>query len=125
MLVSTPADNTRVDAASDTGRVFSVYRGVADPTTRATSGGRGVPVRTSDLIGPEDRPGAAQACAAGLAGCPTGGRTPRLALRPAPIVLLDGGVSMRWQATPMRDTVAGERIAMYWLARVGPDTVDR
>ena len=125
VLVSTPVAAARVDAVSDTGRVFSVYRGVADPTAGAISADRGVAVRASDLVGPEDRPGAAQACAAGLAGCPTGGRTPRLALRPAPIVLLDGGVSMRWQATPMRDTVAGERIAMYWLARVGPDTVDR
>jgi beta-lactamase regulating signal transducer with metallopeptidase domain len=124
VLVGSPAGATRADAATDVGRVVSVYRGLANGTSAPAAGTRGIAVRTTDLIGPEDRPGAAQACAAGI-GCPTSGRVTGLALRPAPIVLLDGGVSTRWQATPVRDTSASDRFAVYWLARVAQDALGR
>lgn len=121
VLVGTPGGPTVAsDLTPVAGRVFSVYRGVAD-TTGAIAARPGVPVRTTDLIGPEDRPGAAQACAAAAAGCPSVSRPPGLALRPAPIVLIDGTGMTRWQATPVSDASAGERLTMYWLARIIPD----
>lgn len=126
VLVGTPRPGgSAAEPTTDVGRVFNVYRGVAAP-----AGGSGVTdldraVRTTDLIGPEDRPGAAQACAAGTAACPTMGRSPGLALSPAPIVLLDGVVSTRWQATPVGDLAAGERLTVYWLARIRSDAALR
>lgn len=126
VLVGSPrAEGGGADQTPDVGRVFSVYRGVADAADGRDAAGMDVTVRTTDLIGPEDRPGVAQACAAGLSGCLTVGRTPGLTLRPAPIVLVDGAVSTRWQATPVGDLAAGERLTVYWLARIGPDIAAR
>lgn len=99
------------------GRVFAVYRSVAPvhgdiPAREAAS------VRTFDLIGPEDRPGMADTCAAAASSCVSRSGPGRLALRPAPIVLIDEPVATRWQATPVSETVAGDRFGVYWLARV-------
>ncbi len=100
------------------GRVFSVYRSV-DPATADGGTAVGSPdVRVFDVIGSEDRPGMAEACAVGGRSCRAQAAAYRLTLRPAPIVLLDHPVAGRWQATPVSDAVAGDRFAVYWLARM-------
>lgn len=106
------------EAARAEGRVFAVYRSLGRaegdlPRAAARPG-----VRPVDVIGPEDRPGMALACAAGSGLCTTQAAAPGLTLRPAPIVLLEGASPVRWQATPVADGVAGERFAVYWLSRL-------
>lgn len=129
VLVGTPDGSARSAGAApaglEAGRVFSVYRAVGAGEGAAARTERRLTILRSDLIGREDRPGVAQACAAGLPECPNIGRPLGLALRPAPIVLLDGAVSARWQATPVGDAPVGERLAIYWLARVTPETAAR
>jgi beta-lactamase regulating signal transducer with metallopeptidase domain len=105
---------------TDAGRVFTVYRSLGDDVTGARSSGIAPAVRSVDVMGSEDRPGVAQACAVGSEACLASTRAPGLALRAAPIVLLEDGVSLRWQATPVIDPTAGDRIAVYWLTRLTP-----
>jgi beta-lactamase regulating signal transducer with metallopeptidase domain len=100
------------------GRVFSVYRSAGRPEAGAAAPTREQDIRPVDLIGPEDRPGMADACAAVSSGCRTHAASNRLALRPAPIVLLDEPVATRWQATPVSEVVSGDRFAVYWLTRL-------
>lgn len=129
VLVGTPDGSARpagvVGAVTEDGRVFGVYRAIAAGEGAATTTARRVIVQRSDLIGPGDRPGVAQACAVGATGCPNLGRSPSLALQAAPIVLLDRAVSTRWQATPVGEAPVGERLAVYWLARVTPEALAR
>jgi beta-lactamase regulating signal transducer with metallopeptidase domain len=121
-----PAGDARtaiwVDGSTDQARVFTVYRRGGPPTDGPPVPTR-APVRSVDLIGPADRPGAAQACAADSSGCLTTARGVGLTLRPAPIVLVSSGAAARWQATPVADTVSSERFAMYWLSRLEAPTV--
>lgn len=108
-----------VDAPVDTeGRVFAVYRSVATPGSLGGPAAAPAGVRSFDVIGPEDRPGMLLACSSGGAECVTQGMDPALALRPGPIVLLDGPSVARWQATPVSENVVGERFAVYWLSRL-------
>jgi beta-lactamase regulating signal transducer with metallopeptidase domain len=106
------------------GRVFDVYRRSA-PAATMPQGTFSLPtVRAPELFGAEDRPGSIAACAAGSNACVTVARSPSLTLRPAPIVLLEGGVSARWQATPVLERGPGEAFSVYWLARVeGPEPI--
>jgi hypothetical protein len=67
----------------------------------------------------------AAACAAGVLGCTSQATSPGLALRPAPIVLIDGPTAVRWQATPVSDAVSGDRFAVYWLSRLESAVVSR
>jgi Zn-dependent protease with chaperone function len=105
-------------APSVQARVFSVYReiGAGDGATMSTRAGE--VGRALDVIGPEDRPGMAQACADGSSACVTRSMSPGLALRPAPIVLIEEPIAIRWQATPVSEAVTGDRFAVYWLARL-------
>ena len=107
-----------VEVSGSEGRVFSVYRslGQVEGDVRRTAARPGV--RPVDVIGPEDRPGMALACASGSPACATQAASLGLLLRPAPIVLLEDASSVRWQATPVADAVAGERFAVYWLSRL-------
>jgi beta-lactamase regulating signal transducer with metallopeptidase domain len=100
------------------GRVFAVYRSVAPAGGENAPSVRPPDVRVQDIIGPEDRPGMAEACAVGAQGCRSHAVGHRLTLRPAPIVLLDHPVAGRWQATPVSEAVSGDRFAVYWLARM-------
>lgn len=103
-------------------RVFTVYARYGS-AERAEVGRTPEPVvRPVDLLGPMDRPGVAAACAARDASCVVDDGAIGLALRPAPIVLLDRGPAARWQATPVTDAGAGERFAMYWLVRLEDPT---
>ena len=106
------------DAAVPEGRVFAVYRSVAAVPGQDTTAGRSAAVRAGDLFGSEDRSGVALACAAEASGCRLLTARPSLALQPGPIVLVDGRTAFRWQATPVSDAGAGERFAVYWLARL-------
>jgi len=99
-------------------RVFAVYRDAGAGDGLGAPARSGSAVRTLDVIGPEDRPGMAQACASGAVGCATRSGNPGLALRPAPIVLIEHPVAVRWQATPVSEAVSGERFAVYWLSRL-------
>jgi beta-lactamase regulating signal transducer with metallopeptidase domain len=105
------------DVAPYVGRVFTVYRQAGPEATGGDATIEPV-VRGTDLFGAEDRPGVALACTTGGSGCPSFGRSPGLALRPQPIVLLEDRMSARWQATPVLDSAAGERFAFYWLTRL-------
>lgn len=98
------------------GRVFEVYRrvGEAGPLAVAASSARARP----ELFGPEDRPGVAHLCASDATVCPTKLTPIGLSLRPASIVLLEDRVATRWQATPVLDRPAGDRLAVYWLSRL-------
>lgn len=99
------------------GRVFAVYRRLAP--TDGTVAGPGVrDARALDLIGVGDRAGAAAACGLEPTGCPNVAGPAQLVLQPAPIVLLEDRVGARWQATPVLDGPSGDRLAMYWLARL-------
>ena len=120
VLLGTPSDppSSSAAAAEAQARVFAVYRGVAAPEAVGTPERSTADVRALDVIGPEDRPGVAQACASGTIGCLTRSTNPGLALRPAPIVLIERPVAVRWQATPVSDAVASDRFAVYWLARL-------
>lgn len=119
--------STSIDAvpAVGDGRVFAVHRehgalGRGGPSTAAED------LAAVTLFGALDRPGVAAACAAGSEGCVRDGASIGLGLRPTPIVLLDLNAAARWQATPVADAVAGDRITMYWLARIegpAPDDV--
>jgi len=107
-----------LSVAPSSGRVFEVYRRSA-PSSVVPQGRIVLPsVRAPELFGAEDRPGSIAACAASDVACVTVTRAPSLTLRPAPIVLLEGGVSARWQATPVLEGGAGESISVYWLARI-------
>jgi Zn-dependent protease with chaperone function len=122
ILVGTPgatrSEAVELAATSPDGRVFDVYRRSA-PASVVPQGRAGLPaVRAPELFGPEDRPGSVAACAAGSNACVTVARAPSLTLRPSPIVLLEGGVSARWQATPVLEGGAGDAISVYWLARI-------
>jgi beta-lactamase regulating signal transducer with metallopeptidase domain len=120
VLVGAAADArsaSLVSGTADQARVFTVYRGDA-PTTDGPAVPTTAQVRATDLIGPADRPGAAQACATGSTSCVTATSRIGLTLRPAPIVLVGDGAPPRWQATPVADTVSGERFAVYWLSRL-------
>jgi len=118
-------DVSGAEPLADSGRVFAVYRSLGHDGSGSRTGEASSAVRSIDVMGSEDRPGVAQACAAGSDLCLGLTRTPGLALRPAPIVLLEDRVSMRWQATPVIDPTAGDRIAVYWLTRLTPQTTDR
>jgi len=104
-------------AAAPRGRVFTVFERFATARggAEATAAFR---VRPVDLVGPQDRPGASQACAAGAASCVVEDGTVGLSLRPAPIVLLDRELPARWQATPVTPGPGGDRVTMYWLSRL-------
>jgi beta-lactamase regulating signal transducer with metallopeptidase domain len=123
VLFGTASEAPRPDAGMTPAeaRVFAVYRGDGAPSSGGSGASEAPPVRAVDLLGPGDRPGAARACAAGAPSCVAGSSRVGLVLRPAPIVLLSETSPMRWQATPVSETVTGERFAMYWLARL--DTV--
>jgi len=113
------------DTVADVGRVFAVYRS-SGPESVGTESVLPAPVRVTDLFGAEDRPGVATACASDGSSCPYVGRAQGLALRPRPIVLLEDGMSARWQATPVLDAASGDRFAVYWLARLrDADSADR
>jgi Zn-dependent protease with chaperone function len=99
------------------GRVFDVYRRSQPSSQQAGPAGSDV-LRAAELFGAEDRPGSVAACVARSSACVTIARAPALALRPAPIVLLEDGADARWQATPVLERARGEAITMYWLARV-------
>lgn len=111
-----PSTTTAGDVAGARGRVFTVFERFA--TGPATETGATFRVRPVDLVGPQDRPGAAQACAAGAPGCVVEDGTVGLSLQPAPIVLLDRDVPARWQATPLAEGPVSERLTMYWLSRL-------
>jgi beta-lactamase regulating signal transducer with metallopeptidase domain len=106
-------------------RVFAVYREIGPEHVVGARTAARAEVRPLDIIGPEDRPGMAQACAAGTAACSMLTRSPGLALRPAPIVLIEQPVGVRWQATPVSEAVSGDRFAMYWLSRLEPSLTGR
>lgn len=122
VLVEPGGAATATTASSDPGargRVFTVFERFA--TGPATESGATFRVRPVDLVGPQDRPGAAQACAVGAATCTVEDGTVGLSLRPAPIVLLDRDVPARWQATPLTEGPVSERLSVYWLSRLeGP-----
>jgi beta-lactamase regulating signal transducer with metallopeptidase domain len=120
VLVGAPAmfEPDRSVPAAGVGRVFDVYRrsapqayGGTEPLVRHT-------LRAPELFGAEDRPGSIAACAAGSDACATVSRAPALSLRPAPIVLLEDAVTVRWQATPVLESPRGEAITVYWLSRI-------
>jgi hypothetical protein len=75
-------------------------------------------IRVGDLFGAEDRPGVALACSTEDTSCPEIGRMTGLVLQPQPIVLVEDGMSARWQATPVVDGASSERLGLYWLARL-------
>ena len=106
------------DEATARDRVFRVYdaHGSLGRPAALTDGGPTLTV--SDLFGTIDRPGVAEACASGGPGCFPVERRIGLELRPTPIVLVDPGDAVHWQATPVGDVASGDRFAMYWLARV-------
>jgi beta-lactamase regulating signal transducer with metallopeptidase domain len=106
-------------------RVFAVYQSTGSTAADANSAVSQTGVRAVDVIGPEDRPGMAAACAAATRGCTLQATSPGLTLRPAPIILLDHPVPARWQATPVSDVVTGDRFAIYWLARLEAAGVTR
>jgi beta-lactamase regulating signal transducer with metallopeptidase domain len=106
-------------------RVFAVYREIGSQNHGTSPASARVDVRSLDIIGPEDRPGMAQACAAGAVGCTMRAPTPGLALRPAPIVLIEQPLGVRWQATPVSEAVAGDRFALYWLSILDPAPAGR
>jgi len=116
LVGSAPAVQT-ADPAAHEGRVFDVYRRVGALTT-----GSEAPVaprvRGDDLFGAEDRPGIAIACSTDGSTCPNLGRVTGLVLRPQPIVLVEDGMSARWQATPVVGGASSERLGFYWLARL-------
>jgi beta-lactamase regulating signal transducer with metallopeptidase domain len=116
----TAGEPTADGAEADFGRVFAVYRSLGGDVGGPRGADTAPTVRSIDMIGSEDRPGVAQACAAGSASCLSVSLVPGLALRAAPIVLLEDGMSARWQATPVIDPTAGDRIAVYWLTRLAP-----
>jgi beta-lactamase regulating signal transducer with metallopeptidase domain len=119
ILVAPNAPAATGDVAPVTeGRVFDVYRSATSRGDMPGTGAVRVGVRPIDLLGAEDRPGAAAACAAGSTLCPTAGTSSGLALRPAPIVLLEDRVTARWQATPLLDGRTGDGFGVYWLARI-------
>lgn len=101
-------------------RVFAVYRSVGPSGTASSPSATAARAvhRSADVIGPEDRPGMVAACAAGAEACRTVGSGAVLALRPAPIVLVEAPQQPRWQATPVSETVAGERFGLFWLSRL-------
>ena len=109
------------------GRMFAVYRslGTAADAGSDAAVSRSAEYRALDVIGPEDRPGMARACATGSTACLTQPTRPGLTLRPKPIVLLDGPAVARWQATPISDAVSGDRFAVYWLSRLESPLVGR
>ena len=120
VLVGTSSTSSATDTlpADAQARVFNVYRDLGVVEGAATPARPGLTARALDVIGPEDRPGMAQACAAGSPGCATRSATTGLALRPTPIVLIEHPVAVRWQATPVSEAVSGDRFAMYWLSRL-------
>ena len=121
VLVGAPtsAASTQVDVdRTGRDRVFRVYD---------THGSLGRPdvsedalpsLTVRDLFGAIDRPGVAAACASGGPGCVPPDARIGLELRPTPIVLVDPGNAVHWQATPVTDVASGDRFAMYWLARI-------
>jgi len=117
VLVGPAPDAGSADTAVYGGRVFDVYRQAG---TMAT--GSEMPldlqVRGADLFGAEDRPGVALACSTDARSCPQLGRVTGLVLRPQPIVLVEDGMSARWQATPVVEGASSERLGLYWLARL-------
>jgi beta-lactamase regulating signal transducer with metallopeptidase domain len=119
VLVNPGSEGHEVIALVPTeGRVFSVYRRLAPADASTTLPGSQRSVRALDLIGAGDRAGAAAACGLDAAGCASTAGPARLVLQPAPIVLLENRVGARWQATPVLDGPSGDRVAMYWLARL-------
>ena len=123
VLVNAPSAATSPSAMAQEvgpGRVFGVLGTHGSAGRQATTGDAPAPVAARDLFGTIDRPGVAAACAAGGPGCVRDAVRTGMLLRPAPIVLVDPDGSVRWQATPMGERTAGERFAMYWLARIDP-----
>jgi beta-lactamase regulating signal transducer with metallopeptidase domain len=123
VLVGAPVARTTDDALlpAAVGRVFEVYRRSARPAAGPTEQVDPMTLRAPELFGAEDRPGSVAACAAGSGTCVTAARAPALALRPAPIVLLEDAVSVRWQATPVLERPGSESFMVFWLARIGED----
>ena len=120
LLVNAPAGATSQPATSPEvgpGRVFGVLGAHGALGRSAPTGDASTPVAARDLFGTIDRPGVAAACATGGPGCVRDTSRIGMVLRPAPIVLVDPDAAVRWQATPVGDIAAGERFAMYWLAR--------
>ena len=127
LLVGTAAEQEPADEVviATEGRVFAVFRGVAAPVGDGAPSTSGDRVRNAELFGAEDRAGSARACAAGVATCQFQHAATALPLQPAPIVLLEEPVAARWQATPVSDAVTGQRFAVYWLARLEAQGVER
>jgi len=119
VLVSPSIDGpTAGVGAPPEARVFAVYRRLAPAEGVPSQQGTRPAVRALDLIGAADRAGAATACGQAPAGCPSVSAPARLVLQPSPIVLLEDRVGARWQATPVLDGPSGDRLAVYWLARL-------
>lgn len=123
-VTSDPSAATE-DVLAVEGRIFAVYRSLGTQGEGATRPAPGSAVRSVDVIGPEDRPGAALACVVATGPCNPNSYAPGLALSPIPIVLLDEPAAARWQATPVTEGVSGDRIAVYWLSRLEPAATSR
>jgi beta-lactamase regulating signal transducer with metallopeptidase domain len=95
-------------------RVVEVY-GRTVPTGPVAAGPAGVAV-PRDLLA-LDRPGAAATCARVPGACRASVRGPAATVRPDPIVLTEAPPA-RWQAIPVRDGAAGDRLTLFWLARL-------
>lgn len=117
VLVGPAPEVQPADSAASVGRVFDVYRQTGSVATGSGST-VGLEVRGGDLFGAEDRPGVALACSIDGGSCPQLGRVTGLVLRPKPIVLMEDGMSARWQATPVVEGASSERLGFYWLARL-------
>jgi hypothetical protein len=118
VLVNPGSEGPVVHGAAPTeGRVFAVYRRLA-PSDGYAAGPGVRDARALDLIGAGDRAGAAAGCGLDPSTCPNVAGPALLVLQPAPIVLLEDRVGARWQATPVLDGPPGDRLSVYWLARL-------
>lgn len=112
-----PTDEPVISAEVGPARIFSVYGSHGSLAWARESDEASPGITAHDLFGILDRPGVAAACAADGRTCVADEALIGMALRPTPIVLLEPGTGVRWQATPFADVVPGDRFAMYWLAR--------
>jgi hypothetical protein len=112
-----PTDEPVISAEVGPARIFSVYGSHGSLAWARESDEASPGITAHDLFGILDRPGVAAACAADGRTCVADEALIGMALRPTPIVLLEPGSGVRWQATPFADVVSGDRFAMYWLAR--------
>jgi len=121
VLLGGPQDQgSSGDRPGGPGRIFEVYARSQPATPSATTGPGVAAPRVQDLVGAADRPGMLEACALGSGACASSPYDRGLALRPAPIVLLESDVA-RWQATPVLERTPTEAISVYWLARLEPE----